>query len=296
MKKILFTLSVVIFSFIFIGVVNLSAENTSNWPSNVSYHESDRPLSYNYISYLINIINEIKERSLYFYSDLSNASIGIGINPSVGSKLEVNGKLKAISFEGDGALITGISDLWQGAKDVNLNYNSGNVVIGDTSTTAKLGVNGGVGIGSTYSENSLASPNDLIIEGDVGIGLSVVNSTLSLSGAMKLSNSNIACDLNNIGSMQFDSVNSELQYCTANGWNSLYRDSPKGILEINPALSCKDIKDYNPEVKNGIYWIDPDGVGANAAYQVECDMEYDGGGWTIVALHSSITQWSGGTS
>jgi len=32
---------------------------------------------------------------------------------------------------------------------------------------------------------------------------------------------------------------------------------------------------------DGIYWIDPDGSGA---FEVTCDMSYDGGGWTLVVV------------
>jgi hypothetical protein len=54
----------------------------------------------------------------------------------------------------------------------------------------------------------------------------------------------------------------------------------------NPALStlknCKDIIDYYPMSTSGVYTIDPDGVGALPTISCYCDMDTDGGGWTLV--------------
>lgn len=53
--------------------------------------------------------------------------------------------------------------------------------------------------------------------------------------------------------------------------------------------NCKDILFYFPLSKSGRYQIDPDGDGA--AITCECDMETDGGGWTLVLnyLHKGNT-------
>nr|VFK29016.1 MAG: Fibrinogen beta and gamma chains, C-terminal globular domain [Candidatus Kentron sp. MB]VFK29539.1 MAG: Fibrinogen beta and gamma chains, C-terminal globular domain [Candidatus Kentron sp. MB]VFK74820.1 MAG: Fibrinogen beta and gamma chains, C-terminal globular domain [Candidatus Kentron sp. MB] len=47
--------------------------------------------------------------------------------------------------------------------------------------------------------------------------------------------------------------------------------------------SCKAIKEGNPLVTSGVYSIDPDGAGPIDPLEVFCDMETDGGGWTLVA-------------
>ena len=52
----------------------------------------------------------------------------------------------------------------------------------------------------------------------------------------------------------------------------------KGISESNPAVSCKDIYECNPTAPSGRYWLNTSTV----PIQVFCDMETDGGGWTVL--------------
>jgi hypothetical protein len=51
--------------------------------------------------------------------------------------------------------------------------------------------------------------------------------------------------------------------------------------------SCQDIQDTRGSTDDGTYWIDPDGGGAFEAW---CDMNSDGGGWTLIAtIHPTET-------
>jgi hypothetical protein len=60
----------------------------------------------------------------------------------------------------------------------------------------------------------------------------------------------------------------------------------KTVLVTNtPSRNCKEYKisGYNTD---GIYTIDPDGLGGNAPFNCYCDMTNDGGGWTLVFNHN----------
>lgn len=54
-----------------------------------------------------------------------------------------------------------------------------------------------------------------------------------------------------------------------------------------PLTNCLAYKNngYNTD---GIYSIDPDGVGGNAPYNCYCDMTNDGGGWTLIFYHDVV--------
>ena len=52
----------------------------------------------------------------------------------------------------------------------------------------------------------------------------------------------------------------------------------KGITAKCPAVSCKEIHEYNSNAPSGKYWLNTSTV----PIQVFCDMETDGGGWTVL--------------
>lgn len=97
------------------------------------------------------------------------------------------------------------------------------------------------------------------------------NSSSAVTGGSRAYSQNFSCANGAVSTSGAEAAGSVT--CTAANYALV-----GGICVPN---SCNAIKIAGYSVGNGAYSIDPDGAGANAAFNVLCDMTTDGGGWTV---------------
>jgi hypothetical protein len=79
------------------------------------------------------------------------------------------------------------------------------------------------------------------------------------------------------GMQRFNTSTNTLEFYNGTAWVGIGLQD--GLTEGTAAPSATYIKTINPAATNGIYWIKP--AGTATAFQVYCDMTYDGGAWIM---------------
>ncbi len=205
----------------------------------------------------------------------------------------VNGDvaLQVRLFDGGSA---SAAQLWVDTYDVSVQDGFYSVVLGS-----------GVALDT---ETHLATPEvwvDVVVDGSVLGGrmrlLAVpyaarahsLASGASVGGALQLGSEDDAwCQSGREGGLVFDATLQRLKVCTASGWQ-LVGEVP--LVEVSGsrqwsdgslASACWDYRNptglysYSGAVGSGVYRVDPAANGTG--FNVYCDMDFEGGGWTLV--------------
>jgi hypothetical protein len=97
------------------------------------------------------------------------------------------------------------------------------------------------------------------------------------------------------GALFYDTVNKVLEVWDGTAWQSTGSGSGGGGSSWplgsagNPAASCSALKAANPAAATSAYYLS----GSPGAFQTWCEMDTDGGGWTLVMAATDATRWAG---
>ena len=101
---------------------------------------------------------------------------------------------------------------------------------------------------------------------------------VQVKGNLILATQTAPCDGFSKGAIRYNDAIAGIQVCDGKAWWPRLAGQSKD----EPGTTCKTIKDDAPRAQSGVYWIDPDGAGKGAPFEVYCDQQTGGGGWTLV--------------
>ena len=170
---------------------------------------------------------------------------------------------------------------WDGTEWICGAGSPAHVHDGDDITTGKLDVARlPVGTGGTevaagdHTHDASAIVSGQLSNDQLPSAISADN--LTSSSFVQLGESSLTCDGKSAGAVRHNATTNRVEACLTGGWVPLAIEQGTAA---NPATSCANL--YEQGVRaSGAYWFDPDGSGT--PYQTYCDMESDGGGWTLV--------------
>ncbi|XP_020614114.1 collagen alpha-1(XXVII) chain-like isoform X2 [Orbicella faveolata] len=112
------------------------------------------------------------------------------------------------------------------------------------------------------------------------------SSAKSTNGTMQFTETADNCTLHTAGTVRYNTSQKALELCDGSAWLPLVT-ARTGHVASNPGRHCLDILNSGHSHGSGLYWIDPNGASTDDSFQALCDMETEGGGWTLVATKVS---------
>jgi hypothetical protein len=138
-----------------------------------------------------------------------------------------------------------------------------------------------------------------VFQGPTGVGIGVTEpaASLDVSGAIRFGHTN-DCGAANEGSVRYVASLDRLELCNGAAWvavglgasggGSSGSSGGNGQTQEQAALSCASPREQSSGLATGIYWIDPNGGSTDDAFQVHCEMNLGGGGFTLIATLSNV--------
>ena len=131
------------------------------------------------------------------------------------------------------------------------------------------------GAGATGSDFTVTKAGDVTAK-----SLDLGNGALTSFRVHPAASAPAPCNGANAGMVYFDTTKSQFYGCNGSELVAFGNTSLVGSSKGVPGIDCVDIREQGATA-SGVYWIDPDGGDTANAFQAYCEMETDGGGWTM---------------
>ena len=119
------------------------------------------------------------------------------------------------------------------------------------------------------------------------------DATFSATDVGAVANADSCSDSSDLGNFRF--TNGVIEFCDGADWRevALRADGSSATAAFNG--TCADLLRSNRLAESGTYFLDLDGSGPLDTFEVTCDMETDGGGWTKFWWYTAGTTLQSGT-